>query len=231
MSTARERILGAVQRGLKRGPLDAAARADCEARLAAHAPGLIPARGRLAGEALLELFAAQAKKVAASVERLASLEEVPGAVARYLKANNLPAAIRVAPAPMLAQLDWSKEPLVEVSAGASDGSHRVGLSPAFAGVAETATLMMVSGPEAPTTLNFLPDHHLVVLPRSRLMGDYEAAWSRLRASYGEGAMPRAVNLVTGPSRSADIGHVPQLGAHGPRRLHILVIDDEAAPER
>jgi L-lactate dehydrogenase complex protein LldG len=231
MSAARERILDSVRRGLKRGPLDAAARAECEARLAAHAPGLIPARGQLKGEALVELFAQQAKKVAASVERLASLEDVPGAVARYLKANNLPAAIRVAPAPMLAQLDWSKQPLVEVTAGASDGSHRVGLSPAFAGVAETATLMMVSGPEAPTTLNFLPDHHLVVLPRSRLHGDYEAAWSRLRASYGEGEMPRAVNLVTGPSRSADIGHVPQLGAHGPRRLHILVVDDEAAPER
>jgi L-lactate dehydrogenase complex protein LldG len=231
MSDAREQILNSVRRGLKRGPLGAEGRAECDARLARHAPGLIPARGQLEGEALVELFAAQAKKVAASVERLESLADLPAAVARYLKSNNLPAEIRVAPAPMLAQLDWSKEPLIEVTAGASDGSHRVGLSPAFAGVAETATLMMVSGPEAPTTLNFLPDHHLVVLPRSRLHGDYEAAWSRLRASYGEGEMPRAVNLVTGPSRSADIGHVPQLGAHGPRRLHILVVDDEAAPER
>jgi L-lactate dehydrogenase complex protein LldG len=231
MSATRERILGSVRRGLKRGALDDDARAECEARLANHPAGLIPARGALQGEALVQLFETQAKKVSASVERIASLEELPAAVARYLKANNLPASIRLAPAPMLAQLDWSKEPLIEVTAGASDGSHKVGLSPAFAGIAETATLMMVSGPEAPTTLNFLPDHHLVLLPRSRLMGDYEAAWARLRAGYGAGEMPRAVNLVTGPSRSADIGHVPQLGAHGPRRLHILILDDEAAPER
>ena len=231
MSGARARIIDAVRRGLHRGVLDAEGRAECEARLADHPTGPIPARGALRGEALVALFAEKAEGVSASVERIADLAEVPAAVARYLKAHNLPAAIRLAPAPMLAQLDWSKEPLIEVTAGPSDGSHKVALSPAFAGVAETATLMMVSGPEAPTTLNFLPDHHLVLLPRSRLVGDYETAWARLRAGYGAGEMPRAVNLVTGPSRSADIGHVPQLGAHGPRRLHILILDDEAAPER
>lgn len=231
MSAAREKILGSIRRGLHRGAPDAAARAECEARLAGHPTGPIPARGALQGDALVQLFTRMAEGVSATVERLDGFGAVPAAVSRYLKANNLPAEIRLAPAPMVAQLDWSKEPLLEVTAGASDGSHKVGLSPAFAGVAETATLMMVSGPEAPTTLNFLPDYHLILLPRSRLFGAYEEAWSRLRAGYGEGQMPRTVNLVTGPSRSADIGHVPQLGAHGPRRLHILIVDDEAAPER
>jgi L-lactate dehydrogenase complex protein LldG len=231
MSGARAKIMESIRRGLHRGAPDAAARAECEARLARHPTGPIPARGQLDSEGQVALFAKMAEGVAATVERLEGYEDVPAAVARYLKANNLPAESRLAPAPMVAQLDWSSQPLIEVTAGASDGSHKVGLSPAFAGVAETATLMMVSGPEAPTTLNFLPDHHLILLPRSRLFGAYEEAWTRLRAGYGEGEMPRTVNLVTGPSRSADIGHVPQLGAHGPRRLHSLIVDDEAPPER
>jgi L-lactate dehydrogenase complex protein LldG len=188
---------------------------------------LVPQRGQLAGEALVRLFTEQAQKVAASVERLPGMAAVPAAVASYLKSNNLPAEIRLAPDPVVTGLDWAGQPLLGVSAGASDGSHPAALTPAFAGIAETATLMLVSGPDTPTTLNFLPDHHLVLLPRSRLLGAYEEAWARLRAATG-GAMPRAVNLITGPSRSADIGHVPQLGAHGPRRLHILLVDDETA---
>jgi len=227
MSDGRTQIFDRIRRGLRRDAPDAATVAKIDQRLAAHAPGLIPARGQLAGEDLVRLFSEQAVKVSASVERLIDSSEIPAAVARYLRANNLPAEIRLAPDPLVSGLDWSGEPLLTVSTGASDGSHLAALSPAFAGVAETATLMMISGPATPTTLNFLPDHHLVLLPRSRLVGSYEQAWSRLRQLMGA-AMPRAVNLITGPSRSADIGHVPQLGAHGPRRLHILIVDDEAA---
>ncbi|MGH6931599.1 MAG: LutC/YkgG family protein [Dongiaceae bacterium] len=227
MSGDRAEIMERIRRGLGRGAPDAAAAAQCDARLASHAPGPIPARGQVTGEALVQLFMAQATKVSASVERLADYSQVPAAVTRYLKSNNLPAEIRLAPDPLVSKLDWSGEPLLTVSTGASDGSHLAAMSPAFAGVAETATLMLISGAASPTTLNFLPDHHLVLLPRGRLVGTYEEAWTRLRDTLGA-AMPRAVNLITGPSRSADIGHVPQLGAHGPRRLHILLVDGEAA---
>jgi L-lactate dehydrogenase complex protein LldG len=225
MSDGRAVIMDRIRRGLGRGAPSAAAMAECDARLAQHAPGPVPRRGQLAGEALVRLFTEQAHKVAASVERLPGMAAVPAAVASYLKSNNLPAEIRLAPDLAVTGLDWAGQKLLGVSAGASDGSHPAALTPAFAGIAETATLMLVSGPDTPTTLNFLPDHHLVLLPRSRLLGAYEEAWARLRAAAG-GAMPRAVNLITGPSRSADIGHVPQLGAHGPRRLHILLVDDE-----
>ena len=85
--------------------------------------------------------------------------------------------------------------------------------------------MLLSGSGGPTTLNFLPDNHIVVLRASRVVGAYEDAWTRLREAYGPGVLPRTVNLVTGPSRTADIEQTIQLGAHGPRRLHILVIED------
>ena len=83
--------------------------------------------------------------------------------------------------------------------------------------------MLTSGPDNPTTLNFLPDTHIVVVDAKDIAGDYEAVWQRLRERFGAGLMPRTVNLITGPSRSADIAQILILGAHGPRRLHVLIV--------
>ncbi len=82
---------------------------------------------------------------------------------------------------------------------------------------------MLSGSENPTTLNFLPDNHIVVLDAGDLVGDYESFWTALRGTLGKGVLPRTVNWITGPSRSADIEQTMFLGAHGPRRLHIVLI--------
>jgi len=120
----------------------------------------------------------------------------------------------------------SDRPVLRVSAGPSDGGDPVSLVPAFAGVAETGTLVLPSGAGTPTTFNFLPDTQIVLLEAGDIVGAYEEVWPRLRARYGAGRMPRTVNLVTGPSRSADIEQRLLMGAHGPRRLHILLIDDQ-----
>src|SRR5260370_1008553 len=58
-----------------------------------------------------------------------------------------------------------------------------------------------------------------------IAGDYEALWRKLRERFGAGAMPRTVNWITGPSRSADIEQTLILGAHGPQRLHVMVVGD------
>ena len=93
-------------------------------------------------------------------------------------------------------------------------------------VAETGTLVLTSGPDNPTTLNFLPDTHIVVVDAKDIAGDYETVWhARCARHYGEGALPRTVNLITGPSRSADIEQTLILGAHGPRRLHVMVVGE------
>ena len=101
------------------------------------------------------------------------------------------------------------------------------LSHAFGAAAESGTLMLVSGAD-PTTLNFLPDTHIVVIDAKDAAGDDETLWQKLRERFGEGAMPRTVNRITGPSRSADIEQTLILGAHGPRRLHVMVVGDAAA---
>jgi L-lactate dehydrogenase complex protein LldG len=107
----------------------------------------------------------------------------------------------------------------------------VGVSTCFAGIAETGTLMMVSGPETPSTMNFLPDTEIVVVRDGQIVAGYEDAWDRLRARQkerGEEGLPRTVNFVTGPSRTGDIEQRLVLGAHGPRRLHLVLVDPASA---
>jgi L-lactate dehydrogenase complex protein LldG len=184
--------------------------------------GPVPERARGSVAQLVRRFTEEAEDVAATVQRIASIEEVPDAVASYLAAENLPAALRMAPDDLLAKIPWSRTPTISTATGATDGSDDVGLTAAYAGVAETGTLVLRSGPESPTTLNFLPATHIVVLYTDQIVGAYEDALTRLRA---EGPLPRTVNFITGPSRTADIEQQLELGAHGPRRLHIVLVGD------
>ena len=132
--------------------------------------------------------------------------------------------IKIAPHDSLQSLNWQQKTSLMVDEGRGKGDDGVSVSVAYGGVAETGTLVMSSGPQTPTSLNFLPLDHIVVLEADRIAGDYEAVWERLRAESGPGKLPRTVNWITGPSRTADIEQTLLLGAHGPQRLHILIVD-------
>ena len=127
--------------------------------------------------------------------------------------------------PTCAALAWGSEPALERRKGPAAGDDEVGLSHATAAVAETGTLVLASGADNPVTLNFLPETHIVVVEDKDLVGGYEGAWDKLRARFGRRAMPRTVNLVSGPSRTADIGGQLVMGAHGPRRLCVILVRD------
>ncbi|MGK7869256.1 LutC/YkgG family protein [Falsiroseomonas sp. E2-1-a20] len=229
----RDAILGAIRRGLKRGPLPADQAAMLEGRLATHPRHLIPARSRLPRAEQIALFIRNAEKEFSTVERVPDAAAIPAAVADYLAAQNLPSRLVMAPHPDLLGIDWSTRPMLEREARRAQDGDAVSLQHAWAGIAETGTLVLPSGPERPTTLNLLPDTEIAVLRASDVVGAYEEAWDRLRAGQADaltgGFMPRNIMLVTGPSRSADIEQTLELGAHGPRRLHILLIEDEPAP--
>jgi L-lactate dehydrogenase complex protein LldG len=221
--SARSAILGRLHDALAKGGGDEASRrAVVAARLGQPPKGVIPARGALDAPGRVALFASLAEKVAATVGRVASAAEVPAAVADYLRAHNLPAEVRTGADPRLAALPWGNTPIM-IRRGPSDGSDAVSVSHAVAGIAETGTLVLTSGPDNPTTLNFLPETHIVVVAAADIVGDAEAAWEKIRALCGKATLPRTVNMVTGPSRSADIEQTLLLGAHGPRRLHIVVV--------
>ena len=224
--SGREAVLGKVRRALSVSGSESDRKAAVEGRLANPTTNIIPERGQLEGAARIELFCKMAEAVQAGVTRVASTDDVPEAIAGFLRQNNLPADIRLGEDERLAALPWEKEPNLARKSGPSDGRDLVGVSHALGGVAETGTLVLHSGPDNPTTLNFLPDTHIVVVDAADIAGDYESVWQRIRAAFGKGVMPRTVNWVSGPSRSADIEQTLLLGAHGPRALQIIVVGGE-----
>jgi len=230
VSEAREQILGAIRRALGRGAADEARRTAIADRLARHEHNLIPARTQgLDPAGQVALFVQMAEEAQATVARVAGAADVPAAVAEYLSQRNLPSRLVMAPDPALDGIPWSERPLLEIRRGRAEDADQVGVTACFAGIAETGTLMLISGPHSPTRNNFLPDTHVVVMRGAQVVASYEDGWTRLRAAMGEKGMPRTVNLITGPSRTGDIEQRIELGAHGPRRLHIVLIDDEARP--
>jgi L-lactate dehydrogenase complex protein LldG len=220
--SARDDILGGIRRALKRGPLPAATQTALTERVATHRRNLVPARAAaLDGKAQVDLFVAMAEEVQTTVARVASEIDIPAEVARYLAAENLPAELVMAPDPALDKVPWNERPLLRIRRGRAESGDAVSLTPCLAAVAETGTLMLVSGAGTPTTLNFLPDTHIVVVRAGQVVASYEDGWDLLRAQV---AMPRTVNFVTGPSRTGDIEQRIQLGAHGPRRLHVVLVE-------
>ncbi|MCC0003794.1 MAG: lactate utilization protein [Methylobacteriaceae bacterium] len=221
--SARDEILSNIRRSLRVNGAEGPRRAAVEARLSGSPRGVVPARGQLDAKERIGLFKKMAESAFASVAIVQRPGEVPAEAARWLRDNNLPAALRMGEDKRLADMPWGDTAL-ELAQGASDGRDLNAVSHAFAGVAESGTLIMTSGPDNPSTLNFLPDNHIVVLSGADLAGDYESVFERLREAYGKGVMPRTVNMITGPSRSADIAQTMLLGAHGPRKLHIVIVD-------
>ncbi len=227
MSDSRNAVLGNLRQSLRRSDDRATAEHAVEARLATHAANLVPERGRKNRVGLIELFIAEAAKVDVTIDRVDALAAVPRAIAAYLSTHNLPAKVTVAPDPALDAVPWQDQPTLGVRRGNADARDAVTVTGAFAGVAETGTLVLLSSPDSPTGLNFLPDAHIVVMMADRMLGTFEDVWTRVR-SRGEGFMPRAVNWITGPSRSADIEQTLLLGAHGPKKLHLVLIDEPGA---
>src|ERR1700722_7123586 len=222
---SKDAMLAAIRRGLRRGALPEDQTAMLRGRLASHPRHLIPVRSRIAHAEQIALFAANLVKEFGSIDRVSDLGAVPEAVADYLATQNLPTDIVVAPHPELQAIPWPTRPLLRLHEGRAEASDTVSLQHAFAAIAETGTLMLPSAPERPPTLNLLADTEIVLLRASRVVGAYEEAWDLLRGDFG--GMPRNVMLVTGPSRSADIEQTLELGAHGPRRLHVVLVEDAA----
>ncbi len=223
MSDARTEIFSSIRRALGVTSTEAPRRAIVEDRLERAPKGIVPARGQGDPAARKEIFKTQALRAQTSLAEVASLDAVPAEVATYLRDNNLAARVRGGADPRLASMSWTETDFILEQA--KEGSDLTSISIAFGGVAETGTLAFVAGKDNPTHLNFLPDHHIAVLQASDIVSDYERLLRKLRMVYGKGLMPRVLNFITGPSRSADIAHTLLLGAHGPRRLHIIIVND------
>lgn len=224
---SRNKILSRIRSQKGRGPLDAKTKRKLKARIEKHAPNLIPGRAQIPLDQQVNLFQEKMEALAATVERVEKSADIPARIQDYLAQHNLPTRIKVSPSEKVSGLNWSDIPTLEIIAGAGAEEDEVGISPAFAGIAETGTLMMTSGADTPSTINFLSENHIAILDVKDMKGSYEEAWDALREKIGEAEMPRTVNLISGPSRTADIEQRLIMGAHGPKRLHVILVGDGA----
>ncbi|SFX86069.1 lactate utilization protein (plasmid) [Paracoccus ferrooxidans] len=209
--TARDRILSAIRATL--GPGKPPERIAAEAAALLEDPDA--ARPRLAAPELPEAFALKAAALGTTIDRIATLAEVPRAMARYLDAHGLPPRFAMQPAPELAALDW--QGLAPHPGVAADEPAALGL--ALYGIAESGSLVIHSGPQNPILLSFLPLHHVVLLREATLLPYLEDYAARLAAQ----AIPRNAILITGPSGTTDIEGSYVRGAHGPGFLHVILI--------
>jgi L-lactate utilization protein LutC len=217
-STARERILARVKRATGGGDKVAvAARLGHHLAVRRQGSAPTPAVAQTQGEARIIQFIEKAIAVDATASRIASLDDLPAALAGELRNRNLPAAIRTGHDPAF-ERDWGT---IEHTTGTGRLEEPATLSRAQLGMAETGTLVLASGSENPVTLTFLGETHFVVVAAQDIKAGFEDMWAEWRKRALD---PRTVNLVTGPSRSADIGQTLQLGAHGPVALHVFVVD-------
>lgn len=224
--SGRDTILGKVRGALGATPGDGRAEA-VSARLGARARNLVPERAKKPREELARQLRHYLEGQSATVIEVASRNEIPAAVSSYLRGANLPQRLRSGADPYLAALPWSVAPQLEREPGRAAPDDEVGLTHAVAAVSETGTLVLASGADNPVTLAFLPETHIVVVEASAIVGAYEDAWSLVRERYGPHTLPRTVNMVSGPSRTGDIGGQLVMGAHGPRRLCVILVQEGA----
>ncbi len=212
---SREDILSRVRANLGVAAGDTARRDAARAAIAARATGPRP---DVQGD-LVARFLARSAAMASTVDSVATPADVPAAVARYLAGLGL--AARAVCWPELAALDWAGAGL-EVAVRPASGDDATGITGCFCAIAETGTLMLCSGPETAATTSLLPETHIAVVPASRVVPAMEEGFARLRAERGDD-LPRAVNFVSGPSRTGDIEQTIVLGAHGPYRVHLILV--------
>ena len=235
MTSSRDTVLGRVRQALGKTGADPAAMADAQAYLDAHARGPAPA---FDADRTLR-FIRRAGDMESTVARVGHRDEIPAAVAAYLDGLKLAPALVAQPSsqlssqlishtahrgvcwPEFADLDWAQAGLI-VEARPTVGDDRLGITGVFCAIAETGTLVVLSGADTPTATTLLPDTHIAIVPANRIVDTMEDAFAMIRQERG--SVPRAINMISGPSRTGDIEQTIVLGAHGPFRVHILVED-------
>lgn len=212
--SARSEVLGRVRGALeKSGNTGRSDPKELELALAARQPGVRPA----ISPATVALFRAKAEANLITIHDLHALEEVPAKVGAILDAAQLPHDISVAPA--LLGLSWPQAMAVRAQKARID--ERLTVSMATAAIAETGSLVLCSGDSGPSSLSYAAEQHVIVLKQEDIAGFLEEGVAKVRVRNS--LWPRAVNVISGPSRTADVAGIVVRPAHGPKAVHLLLI--------
>jgi len=169
---------------------------------------------------LLDEFQKQLEALGGQVTRVNQLQQAVGVVLDVLKGHQSNTLL-MSDLALCQQLKWPEQ--IKTSCRKAEDSDKVSLSEAYAGIAETGSIVMHSSPQTPTTHNFLVDDHIVLLSASRIFAHLEALWEEFEKKN----MSRTVNVLTGPSRTGDVEQTIQIGAHGPLRFHVITLEDNS----
>jgi L-lactate dehydrogenase complex protein LldG len=160
--------------------------------------------------------------IGTTCEKIDSLMNLPNAVKQFFSQHNLPSVLKVQALESLTSLSW-EDIAIDVDI---QQDNTVGLCMAEYGVAETGSFVVHSSANMPILLNFLPLYLIAVVAKSKVlhyMDDY-ALIANAIAKKGE--TPRNMCLISGVSGTTDIEGVLVQGAHGPERLHVIIIEDK-----
>ena len=198
----------------------------------------------------LERFRQEFERVAGVFHRVPDLAAVPDAIVAIARERGVerlvtwdPAILGFDAAPRLAAAGCA---VVAARAGQEDEAsrmrHRADAAAAQLGVtgadfvlAETGTLILLSGAGRPRSTSLLPDAHVAVFGRDRLLESLEQVGVMLEDLHADpdvttsgatsGAMSGAmINFITGPSRTADIELTLTRGVHGPKEVHAIFVE-------
>ncbi len=209
--SARDNILAGI-----RAKLNRAESTQIDDYLLRHPRGPAPV---IAGDIVAQ-FKQRSLKLSSNVMQVASISDVPKVLAAFLAEQGLPA--EGVCWPELARLNWRSAGL-DIEARPALDRDLLGITGAYCAIAETGTLMMLSGPLTHARSSLLPETHVAILNLNRIVATMEDAWDLLRKEWR--IPPRTVNFISGPSRTADIEQTLTLGAHGPYRVAVILIED------
>jgi L-lactate dehydrogenase complex protein LldG len=172
----------------------------------------------------LSRFMEAARRVGADVTQLESLQDA----AAYVAANS--SGKILVPETALAQKYELRTLLSAAGTDVHTGNFREAGKFPGAGVtfcnfamADTGTVVLESTPENIRLATTLPEKHFVLVDPSKILEDNLAAAGPMTQMHS-GSDPKFIAYITGPSRTADIERVLTIGCHGPREVHILVVD-------
>jgi L-lactate dehydrogenase complex protein LldG len=214
--SARDNILNRVRSALGRSaPPSEASSAAMRTRLREHPRGPLPS---MPWEPVSR-FKERCLALSSSVDQIATLAEVPAALARYLAQQELPRDGVCWPE--LGALDWRSAGLA-IAPRPATGDDKLGITGSYCAIAETGTLMLLSGAGTHAVTSLLPETHVAIVRTARIVRSMEDAWDLLRREHA--SLPRQVAFVSGPSRTADIEMTLVLGIHGPYRVHVVLVE-------
>lgn len=222
MALTEKEFLTALARKLGRAPLDAPPSRPGHGRLKPPPPA-----NAMAQEAMSEWFVREIAKLTGTTALTGTFAEAGAAVAAYAVEHLTAGGVVILwndPVSLCA-----KDPLeaagFQVIVGKAEraayASAEAGVTSAVYAVAETGSIALEAAPQQARLTSLVPPVHIAIVPTSRLMatvGDY------FRTLANREQMPASLNLITGPSRTADIELELSIGVHGPGKLHVVLVN-------